>query len=70
MTAFHLLQTLALALAVFALFVLWVLTGPLGAFVAAMLTHLLLRLAERQRDGQLAAARKTAGEDMARAFRR
>lgn len=70
MTAFRLLYTLALALTVFALFVLWVLTGPLGVILAAMLTHTLLRLAERQRDGQLAAARKAARDDRLRAFRR
>ena len=70
MTAFRILYLLAMALTVFALFVLWVLTGPLGVIAAAMLTHGLLRVCERQRDGELAAARKTAREDMARAFRR
>lgn len=70
MTAFRFLYCLAMALTVFALFVLWVLTGPVGVVLAAMLTHALLRLCERQRDGELAAARKGAREEIARAFRR
>ncbi|MDG3040867.1 hypothetical protein [Roseicyclus marinus] len=61
---------MALALTVFALFVLGVLTGPLGVILAAMLTRSLLRVAERQRDGQLAAVRKAARDDRLHAFRR
>ncbi|NKX43364.1 hypothetical protein [Roseicyclus persicicus] len=70
MTAFRFLYILALALTVFALFVLWVWTGPVGVMAAAMLTHGLLRLCERQGDAQAAEARKAREDDLARAFRR
>ena len=70
MTAFRFLYILALALTVFALFVLWVLTGPLGVIAAAMLTHGLLRLCERQTDGARAAARKAREAELSDAFRR
>lgn len=70
MTAFRFLYGLALALMTFSLFVLWVWTGPLGVAVAALLTHLILRVTERQRDGELALARKTREDDLRGAFDR
>jgi hypothetical protein len=70
MTAFRFLYLLALALTGFALFVLWVLTGPVGVIAAAMLTHALLRVSERQDDGARAAARKAREAELTDAFRR
>lgn len=64
------LYSLALALMIYALFVLWVWTGPAGPILVAGLTHLLLRMGERQRDAQLAAARKLQQADLRRAFDR
>ena len=69
MTHFRLFFGVLVAFGVFALFVLWALTGPLGAFLAAALTHLLLRACECQQDAQLALARKTREDDLRRAFR-
>jgi hypothetical protein len=65
----RILCSLALALMVFALFVLWVWTGPLGIAAAAIATHMLLRLCEAQRDGERALARKTRDGALAAAFR-
>jgi hypothetical protein len=66
----RILVGLALTLMVFSLFVLWVWTGPIGVIVAAALTHGLLRICERQRDAQLALARKAREAEIARAIRR
>jgi hypothetical protein len=67
---FRVLYALSLALTVFALFVLWVWTGPVGVVLAAAMTHFLLRYGETRRDGEMALARKTADEDLRRAFDR
>jgi Flp pilus assembly protein TadB len=64
------LYALAMALTLFAVFVLWVWTGPVGVILAAALTHLLLRYGETPRDAERALARKTADEDLRRAFDR
>jgi hypothetical protein len=70
MTAFRFLYLLALALAGFALFILWVLTGLVGVVAAAMLPHGLLHVCERQTDGQKAAARKAREAELVASFRR
>lgn len=60
----HILYALAVALGVFALFVLWVWTGPIGVLLAAGLTHGLLRLSETRRDREVALARKARAATM------
>jgi hypothetical protein len=70
MNPFRILYYFALALMVFSLFVLWVWTGPVGVILAAVLTHSLLKLCERQHDAELALARKTRDTDLTDAFRR
>ncbi|AHM04130.1 hypothetical protein roselon_01764 [Roseibacterium elongatum DSM 19469] len=69
MTLSRLFSGVLVAFGLFALFVIWALTGPVGAVVAATLTYLLLRTCERQQDAQMALARKTRAEDLHRAFR-
>jgi len=66
----RILYSLAMALMVFALFVLWVWTGFLGIAAAAFATHLILRVCEVQRDGEIALARKVQAEAMDHAFQR
>lgn len=65
----RILYSLAIILTVFSLFVLWVWTGFLGVAAAALATHLLLRVCEAQRDGEMALARKTREAALAAAFR-
>jgi hypothetical protein len=66
----RILYSLAMALVVFSLFVLWVWTGPFGAAVAAFATHALLRICEGQRDGELALERKAQAVALQRGFDR
>lgn len=70
MSHFSVFYAMGLALMVFSLFVLWVWTGPVGVILAAVLTHSLLRLCERQTDAKTALARKTRDTDLGDAFRR
>ncbi len=70
MIHFRILYMMALSLMVFSLFVLWVWTGPVGVVAMACLTHGLLRVCERQTDGQLALARKKRDAALSGAFRR
>ena len=66
----RILYSMAITLMVFSLFVLWVWTGFLGVAVAAIATHMILRLCEVQRDGEMALARKTREDALGEAFRR
>jgi hypothetical protein len=66
----RILYSLAMALVVFSLFVLWVWTGPLGAAIAALTTHCILRFCEGQRDGELALERKAEAAALRAAFDR
>ena len=66
----RILYSLAMVLMVFSLFVLWVWTGLLGIAAAALATHVLLRVCEGQRDGEMALARKTREDALGDAFRR
>jgi len=61
MTHFNVFYGLAMILTIFALFVLWVLTGPVGVVLAALMTHALLRVCERQRDAEHARRRPAHG---------
>ena len=70
MSHFSVFYTMGLSLAVFALYVLWVWTGPVGVMAAAVLTHLLLKVCERQTDGELAQARKARKDGLRAGFDR
>lgn len=67
---FRILYGLAMALMAYAVFVLWVWTGPVGIVVAAVTTHALLRVCERQKDAEVALARKEREESLRTAFDR
>ena len=64
----RILYSLAIVLMVFSLFVLWVWTGFLGVAVAAFTTHMILRVCEVQRDGEMALARKRREDALGDAF--
>ena len=66
----RILYSLAMVLMAFSLFILWVWTGIVGVAIAALATHLILKVCEAQRDGEMALARKMQADALGDAFGR
>lgn len=69
MGQFRILYAVALILARFAMFALWVLTGFIGLIAVALFVDALLCVCRMQKDGENAAIRKARDKAMKRAFR-